>query len=164
MSAIDRSADSSETSRQVRKVPTTSDMAAESICVEDSQLICAYLDDLDGEPRLHHALHESDWAYRRLEANARSMCEGVCVWVRQKNLPESERSPMVLAHEVARTQRMADFFEARGLWAWAQLILAVSVETARKRGLGDLTDGRRQLATWMRPMSDRPAMRGTALP
>jgi hypothetical protein len=27
--------------------------------------------------------------------------------------PESERSPTVLAHEVARGQRMADHFEAR---------------------------------------------------
>jgi glutathione S-transferase len=138
MSAIDRSADSSETSRQVRKVPTTSDMAAESICVEDSQLICAYLDDLDGEPRLHHALHESDWAYRRLEANARSMCEGVCVWVRQKNLPESERSPMVLAHEVARTQRMADFFEARVSDPLMHRPLGMSAADPRRIG-GDRT-------------------------
>ena len=76
--------------------------------MEDSQLICAYLDDLDGKPRLHHPLRESDWAYRRLEATARSMCEGICVWVCAMNLPESERSPTVLAHEVARVQRMAD--------------------------------------------------------
>jgi hypothetical protein len=30
------------------------------------------------------------------------------------NRPESERSPTVLAHEAARSQRMADLFEA---WA-----------------------------------------------
>src|SRR5262245_15517722 len=46
------------------------------IGMEDSQLICAYLDGVDGKPRFHHPLRESDWAYRRLEANARSMCEG----------------------------------------------------------------------------------------
>ena len=51
--------------------------------MEDSQLICAYLDSLDGKPRFHDPLRESDWAYRRLEANARSMCEGICVWVRE---------------------------------------------------------------------------------
>ena len=28
--------------------------------MEDSQLICAYLDGLDGKPRLHHPLRESD--------------------------------------------------------------------------------------------------------
>jgi hypothetical protein len=43
------------------------------------------------------------------------MCEGICVWVRQMHLPECERSPTVLAHEVARTQRMASFFEERVL-------------------------------------------------
>ena len=79
--------------------------------MEDSQLICAYLDGLDGKPRLHRPLHESDWAYRRLEATARSMCEGICVWVREMNRPENERSPTVLAHEAARSQRMADLFE-----------------------------------------------------
>src|SRR5246127_1138889 len=73
------------------------------IGMEDSQLICAYLDGLDGKPRLHHPPGESDLAYRRLEAAARSMCEGICVWVRQMHLPERERSPTVLAHEVARS-------------------------------------------------------------
>ena len=81
--------------------------------MEDSQLICAYLDSLDGKPRFHHPLHASDWTYRRLEASARSMCDGISVWVREMHRPENERSPTVLAHEVARSQRMADHFEAR---------------------------------------------------
>jgi glutathione S-transferase len=139
--------------------------------MEDSQLICAYLDSLDGKPRLHDPLLENDWAYRRLEASARSMCEGICVWVRQMHLPECERSPTVLAHEVARSQRMASFFEERvpdppmqGTPRMTHLILAVSVDIARKRGLGDLTAGRPQLATWMSRISDLPGMRATALP
>ena len=45
--------------------------------MEDSQLICAYLDSLDGKPRFHDPLHASDWDYRRLEASARSMCDGI---------------------------------------------------------------------------------------
>ena len=139
--------------------------------MEDSRLICAYLDSLDGKPRLHDPLLENDWAYRRLEASARSMCEGICVWVRQMHLPECERSPTVLAHEVARSQRMASFFEERvpdppmqGTPPMAHLILAVSVDIARKRGLGDLTAGRPQLATWVSRISDLPGMRATALP
>jgi glutathione S-transferase len=141
------------------------------IGMEDSQLICAYLDGLDGQPRLHHPLRESDWPYRRLEATARSMCEGICVWAREMSRPESERSPTVLAHEVARSRRMADLFEARvsdvlmqGTPGMAQLILAVSLDFARKRGLGDLTNGRPQLAAWMRRMSDLPAMQATVPP
>jgi hypothetical protein len=99
------------------------------------------------------------------------MCEGICVWVRQMHLPECERSPTVLAHEVARSQRMASFFEERvpdpplqGAPRMAHLILAVSVELARKRAFGDLTAGRPQLATWVSRISDLPGMRATALP
>ena len=68
--------------------------------MEDSQLICAYLDSLDGKPRFHDPFNASDWAYRRLEATARSMCEGISVWMREMSRPENERSPTVLAHEV----------------------------------------------------------------
>jgi glutathione S-transferase len=46
----------------------------------------------------------------------------------------------------------------------AHLILAVALEMARKRGLGDLTTGRPRLASWMRSISDLPSMRRTAPP
>ena len=81
--------------------------------MEDSQLICAYLDGLDGKPRYHNASHASDWTYLRLEFAARSMCDGIAVWGREMARPENERSPTTLAHESARAQRMADFFEDR---------------------------------------------------
>ena len=32
--------------------------------MEDSQLICAYLDHLDGKPRFHHPKRQVDWAYQ----------------------------------------------------------------------------------------------------
>jgi glutathione S-transferase len=139
--------------------------------MEDSQLICAYLDGLDGKPRFHDASQTSDWAYRRLEFAARSMCDGIAVWAREMARPQNERSPTTLAHESARVERMANFFEQRvtdpplqGSPRMAHLILAVAVEMARKRGLGDLTTGRQQLASWMRSISDLPSMRRTAPP
>jgi glutathione S-transferase len=137
--------------------------------MEDSQLICAYLDGLDGKPRFHNAPRASDWAYRRLEFAARSMCDGIAVWGREMVRPANERSPTTLAHEAARVGRMADFFEGRvtdpllqGAPGMAHLILAVAVEMARKRGLGDLTESRPRLASWMRAMSALPAMQETA--
>jgi glutathione S-transferase len=139
--------------------------------MEDSQIICAYLDGLDGNPRFHKASRTPDWAYLGLEFAARSMCDGIAVWGREMARPESERSPTTLAHEDARTRRMADFFEDRvtdplmqGPPAMAHLILAIAVETARRRGLGDLTAGRPQLTSWMRPISDLPSMQRTAPP
>ena len=141
------------------------------IGMEDSQLVCAYLDSLDGKPRFHDPLRASDWDYLRLECAARSMCEGICVWGREMGRPESERSPDVLAHEVARANRMADVFEdrvtdplMRGAPCMAHLILAVALDHALKHGSGDLTNGRPRLANWMSMISDLPSMLGTATP
>src|SRR5947209_20379444 len=36
--------------------------------MEDRQLICDYVDSLDGKPRSHHARRHCDLDYRRLEA------------------------------------------------------------------------------------------------
>ena len=119
----------------------------------------------------HSAAHASDRAYLRLEFAARSMCDGIAVWGREMARPESERSPTTLTHESARAQRMADFFEDRvtdplmqGPPGMAHLTLAVAVEMARRRGLGDLTAGRPWLASWMRSISNLPSMQRTAPP
>jgi len=139
--------------------------------MEDSQLICAYLDSLDGKPRFHNPLSAPGWAYLRLEFMARSMCDGISVWTREMARPAYERSFTVLAHEAARSLRMADVFEdhivdrlMQGAPHMAHLILAVALERARYCGLDDLTNGRPQLARWMRSMSDLPSMRRTAPP
>jgi glutathione S-transferase len=139
--------------------------------MEDSQLICAYLDSLDGKPRFHDAQRQTNWDYQRLEFAARNMCEGICAWVREMARPAGERSPTVLAHEVARAQRMADVFEGhvvdplmRRAPTMAHLTLAVALDVATKRGFGDLTDGRPQLAAWMRSMCKLPSMQRTAPP
>src|SRR3954464_4781064 len=85
----------------------------DGVGMEDSQIICAYLDGLDGKPRLHDPVRDADWAYRRLEATSRSLCDGISVWVREMNRLANERSPTTLAHETARAQRMADVFETK---------------------------------------------------
>jgi glutathione S-transferase len=137
--------------------------------MEDSHLICAYLDNLDGKPRLHRPASDRDWAYGRLEARARSLCDGIAVWVREMRRPESERSPTTLAHEAARGQRMANLFESevatpllQGPPTMAHLVLAVALDSARHRGFGDLTDGRPQLAAWLARMHDLPSLQATA--
>src|SRR5947207_9221010 len=116
--------------------------------MEDSQLICAYLDSLDSKPRFHKPPSPPDWAYLRLEFMARSMCDGISVWTREMARPPGERSPTVLAHEVARSQRMADAFERlvsdqlQGPSRMAHLILAVALDRARYCDLDDLINGR----------------------
>jgi len=139
--------------------------------MEDSQVICAYLDSLDGKPRFHDAARASEWAYRRLEATARGFCEGIAVWIREMHRPEHERSPTLLAHEVARASRLADVFESevtRPLLQeqprMAHLLLAVALEVARARGLGDLAKNRPALAAWLAPIAVMPSLRATAPP
>ena len=139
--------------------------------MEDSQLICAYLDSLDGKPRLRHPFRETEWAYRRLEATARSMCDGIAVWVREMRRP---RERAFADHPCPRgccAERMADVFEVRvadplmqGPLRMAHLILAVALERGHTGGLGDLTNGRPQLTTWMRRISDLPSMQATSPP
>jgi len=139
--------------------------------IEDSQLICAYLDGLDGKPRFHNASHAFDWAYLRLEFAARSMCDGIAVWgrkwpgprtsVRRLLSPMSQRAPSAWQISSRITQPIRS---CKGRPAWRNLILAVAVEMARKRGLGDLTAGRQRLASWMRSVSDLPSMQRTVPP
>ena len=140
----------------------------DGVGIEDSQVICAYLDNLDGKPRLHPSAN-GDWSHRRLEAAGRSMLDGIAVWAREKSRPEGERSPTTFAHEAARTQRMADAFEAQigepllqGPLNMAQLVLAVAIDTARIRGLGALTQGRPGLAAWSARLLQLPALKATA--
>lgn len=145
-------------------------VTGDGVGLEDSQVICAYLDGLDGSPRFHPA-SDPDWSHRRLEACGRSLLDGIAVWARERSRPESERSPTTLAHEGARAPRIADFFEAQvahplmqGPLNMAQLVLAVAVDTARLRGMGDLTEGRPKLSAWAARMWELPSMRATAPP
>lgn len=137
--------------------------------IEDSQLICAYLDGLEGDPHLHPKTPQDEWRHRRLEALARSMCDGLAVWAREMGRPTNEQSPTTLAHEAARSQRMADLFEQRvrdpllqGPPLMAHVVLAVAIEFGISRKLGDLTVGRPTLAAWTKRMRDFPPMRATA--
>jgi glutathione S-transferase len=143
---------------------------ATGVGMEDSQVICAYLDGLDGRPRFHSP-SATDWAGRRIEAMARSMLDGIAVWAREMGRPESERSPTTLAHEAARTQRLADQFERevsqpllQGPPTMGHLVLAVALETARLRRLGDLTQARPQLAAWLTRTCALPSFKATAPP
>lgn len=55
--------------------------------MEDSQVICAYLDSLDGKPRFHDPRRQTDWAYQRLEfaaRNAKGSAYGCAKWLDPK--------------------------------------------------------------------------------
>ena len=61
---------------------------------------------------------DAAWDARRLEALARSMLDGLSVWVREIRRPEVEHSPSVIRHEAERASRMADLWEAEIEHPW----------------------------------------------
>jgi glutathione S-transferase len=52
----------------------------DGVGLEESAVICAYLDHLDGKPVFDLPTGEQDWEALRLEAMARSMLDGLTVW------------------------------------------------------------------------------------
>lgn len=142
----------------------------DGVVMEDSQLVCAWLDLLDGNPRLTRAGKSGDWAYGRLECFARSMLDGVAVWVREMRRPEHERSPSILQHEADRCLRMADFWEheigdalMRDALNMAQMLLITTIELAEHRGMMEVLPGRAKLAVWARRVREIPSVKATRL-
>ena len=137
--------------------------------LEDSALICAYLDHLDGTPFISRpAMHES-WDVARLEMAARSMLDGLSVRGRELRRPESEQSPTIVQHEAARAERMADFWNQeiddplmQGPFNMAQLTLIVTLTLAEHTGNVPWREGRDNLASWVDQLATRPSITATA--
>src|SRR4029450_12874479 len=80
----------------------------DGVGLEESAVICSYLDRLDGKPGFEPSGGGEGWGGRRLEAVARSRLDGLAVWGREMARPRDERSPTIIRHETARAGRMAD--------------------------------------------------------
>src|SRR5260221_13018011 len=59
----------------------------DGVGLEESALICAYLDQLDGRPIFERPSLEA----QRLEALARTLADGLAVWGRELTRPANER-------------------------------------------------------------------------
>src|SRR3954470_23134085 len=71
----------------------------DGVGLEESAVICRYLDHLDGNPAFARPAGEEGWEARRLEALGRSLLDGLAVWSRELSRPPQERSPTILLHE-----------------------------------------------------------------
>ncbi len=134
--------------------------------LEESQLICAYLDHLDAAPMLDHPGGEAGWESRRLEALARSMLDGISVWGREFYRPDGEQSPTIVAHEMARTRRMVDVWEKEighplmnGALNMAQLTLAVTLQIEHRLDGFEFRTSHPGLAAWAVRQSTRPSFK-----
>lgn len=143
----------------------------DGVGMEESAVICAYLDRLDGRPTLHEPDGDETWETRRLEALARSLLDGLAVWGREIVRPRDERSPTVIQHETQRSRRMTDLWETeiehplmRSALNMIQLTLACALGMeARIPGL-DWRTGHPKLCDWLGRIAMRPSFAATAPP
>jgi glutathione S-transferase len=139
----------------------------DGVGMEESALICAYLDQLDGRPILGRPSLEG----QRLEAFARSMVDGVSVWNRELARPVNERSPTVIRHEFERARRMADLWEREIDHPWmraplnmAQLTLGCTLGLEARNKEFDWRTGHPKLVAWMQSIARRSSFVATAPP
>jgi len=139
--------------------------------MEESALICDYLDRLDGKPAFELPAGADAWEARRLEGLARSLLDGLAVWGRELARPEYERSPTVLLHEARRSERLTDVWETeiasplmQGPLNRQQLTLACALGLEARIPGFRWRPGHPKLSEWFRRIEARPSFVGTAPP
>jgi glutathione S-transferase len=83
----------------------------DGLALEDSALICAYLDHLEGQPSFALPTGAPGLEARRLEALVRSTLDGLAVLGREKWRPANEQSPKIVLHETERAKRLLNVWE-----------------------------------------------------
>ena len=143
----------------------------DGVGLEESAVICTYLDHLDGNPAFDLPAGDQAWEARRLEALARSMVDGLAVWGRELSRPLQERSPTVLLHEALRSKRLADLWELEiarplmhGALNLAQITLACALGLDARIPDFRWRPGHPRLSDWFDHIAARPSLATTAPP
>jgi glutathione S-transferase len=139
--------------------------------LEESSLICDYIDRLDGDPVFDLPTGTEAWDARRLEALARSMLDGLSVWGRELHRPPHERSPGIIEHETERARRLADTWESEaahpllsGPLNIVHLTLACALGLEARNPDFRWRSGRPRLTDWFFRIAARPSFLATAPP
>ena len=138
--------------------------------LEESQLVCSYLDQLDTAPQFETPTGTVGLQVRRLEAMARSLMDGVSVWIREGFRPVDERSPGIVSHEQARAARLIDVWEneindsvmQEDLNNMAQLTLITALQLEQWNPDFKWREGHPRLVEWCDQLSDRSSLKKTA--
>jgi aquaporin Z len=141
----------------------------DGVGLEESALICAYLDQLDGKPAFDLPAGDEAWEARRLEALARSMVDGLAVWGRELARPEDERSSTIIRHEAERSKRLTDLWETEidhpymhGALNLAQITLACGLDSTPAIRIFSGAPGIPKLRDWFERFAARPSFAATA--
>jgi glutathione S-transferase len=143
----------------------------DGVGMEESAVICAYLDHLSGKPAFDLPDGNERWEARRLQALASSMLDGLAVWGREIVRPPNERSPTIIQHEADRSRRMADLWESEidhalmgGALNMAQISLACALGLEARNADLDWRRGHPKLCDWFGRIAARPSFAATAPP
>ena len=142
---------------------------ADGVRLEESQLVCSYLDNLDNAPRFEAPEGGNGFHVRRLEAMARSLTDGVSVWIREGFRPQQERSPGVITHERNRAARLIEAWETEVLHPvmggklsnMAQMTLIAALHLERWNPNFEWRNGHPNLVSWAESLAPRPSIRDT---
>lgn len=140
----------------------------DGVGMEESMLICDYLDQIEGKPVLSIP---AGWEARRLEALARSLVDGLSVWNRELARPENERSPTVIRHETERSRRMIDVWEREighpamhGPLNLLQILFGCTLGLEARNAEFQWRAGHQKLVAWYAPIAARPSFQATVPP
>ena len=99
------------------------------------------------------------------------MMDGLAVWGRELLRPQNEQSPTTVQHETARSQRMADLWEAeidhplmQGALNMAQITLACALGISARMPTYRWRTGHPKLSAWSDRMAARPSFVATVPP
>ena len=137
--------------------------------LEESQVVCSYLDNLDSAPLFGAPPGSNGFHVQRLEAMARSLADGVSVWIREGFRPQQQRSPGVIDHERDRAARLIEVWETEvmhpvmtgKLSNMAQMTLIVALHLERWNPDFEWRDGHPNLVNWAESLAVRPSIRDT---
>ena len=141
----------------------------DGVGMEESGLICRFLDALDGRPSLTVPEAAPHWEWLRLEACARSLLDGLSVWLRETARPPAEQSPTVVRHEKDRSARLLDLWAGQvahplldGPLNLVQITLACALGLEARMADLRWRDGRPGLVRWYEERAARPSFAATA--
>ena len=146
-------------------------VCGDGLGLEDSALICSYLDNLDGKPMFALPAGAQGFEARRLEALVRSMLDGMAVLGREKWRPVTEQSPKIVLHETDRAKRLLALWERgiddpvfHGPLNMVQIVMGCTLGFADLIPDFEWRAGHPKLDAWFKRISARDSFIETAPP
>ena len=136
--------------------------------LEESAVICRYLDHLDGNPAFDPPTGDQVWEALRLGALATSLLDGLSVWLRETRRPDHEQSSTTLNHEADRARRLVAQWEneidhplMQGPLNLPQVTLICALGLEARNPAFRWREGHPKLRGWLDRMAARPSVART---